>query len=65
MCLFVVFIQSRYVSDHGFKGFKSLAQHKLLDGLSTAQRMYPPCLLEWRANQTLGAMALLATFADG
>lgn len=41
----------KYVSDHGYNGYKSICQQKLLQSHNQWARSYPPCLLEWRANR--------------
>ncbi|KAE8738384.1 hypothetical protein FOCC_FOCC016139, partial [Frankliniella occidentalis] len=69
----------KFVSDHGWDGYKAVCQRKLLqsqcarsgsagghgDGAHTPSRTYPPCLLEWRANRKRVNMALPVHFADG
>jgi myosin-15 len=57
----------RYVSDVGLDGYKWYCQHKALQcGNIEPQlsRVYPPCLLEWRAAQRKANMALEVRFAD-
>lgn len=43
----------RYVSDHGYDGYKGVCQRKLLSGhtCTPPARSSAPCLLEWRANR--------------
>ena len=56
------------MSDIGYNGYKILCQHKTLQCAKIeAQlcRVYPPCLLEWRAIQQHSNMALPVKFADG
>ncbi|KAJ8897656.1 hypothetical protein PR048_003005 [Dryococelus australis] len=63
----LVFI-ARYVSDHGYDGYKALCQRKLLQSArveSNLARNYPPCLLEWRSNRKRVNMALTTECADG
>jgi len=58
----------RYVSDHGFNGYKSYCQQKLLQGPDWAAvipRKYPPSLLEWNASAKRLPMAMQVEFADG
>ncbi|XP_052263037.1 unconventional myosin-XV-like isoform X3 [Dreissena polymorpha] len=57
----------KYVSDVGMGGYKWFCQHKALQcGSIEPQlcRIYPPCLLEWRAAQRKANMALEVRFAD-
>jgi hypothetical protein len=59
---------NRYVSDHGYNGYKAVCQRKLLQSSRIEwqlARNYPPCLLEWRANRKRVNMALQIYFADG
>jgi len=59
---------NRYVSDHGYNGYKAVCQRKLLRSSRIEwqlARNYPPCLLEWRANRKRVNMALQIYFADG
>ena len=56
------------MSDHGYNGYKTVCQHKLLAGAAAVcapspapppRRVYPPCLLEWKAAvRHSGLMAL-------
>ncbi|XP_021936981.1 unconventional myosin-XV-like isoform X4 [Zootermopsis nevadensis] len=58
----------KYVSDHGYNGYKAVCQRKLLQSSRIEwqlARNYPPCLLEWRANRKRVNMALQIYFADG
>lgn len=58
----------RFVSDVGFEGHKQLCQHKALQCANIEpymSRVYPPCLLEWRAIQHKANMALDVRFPDG
>ncbi|CAG2054867.1 unnamed protein product, partial [Timema podura] len=58
----------KFVSDHGYNGYKALCQRKLLQSArveSNLARNYPPCLLEWRANRKRVNMALNVQCADG
>lgn len=58
----------RYVSDHGFDGYKAITQQKLLQGEHVERqncRTYPASLLEWRAITKKCNTAIEATFADG
>ena len=58
----------RFVSDIGYNGYKIMCQHKALQCAKIeAQlcRVYPPCLLEWRAIQQHCNMSLPVNFADG
>lgn len=41
----------KYVSDHGYNGYKAICQQKLLQSHNQWARLYPPCLLEWKANR--------------
>ena len=57
----------RYVSDVGFDGYKWFCQFKALQCANIEpqlSRIYPPCLLEWRAAQRKANMALEVRFAD-
>jgi len=59
---------NRFVSDHGYNGYKAVCQRKLLQSSRIEwqlARNYPPCLLEWRANRKRVNMALQIYFADG
>lgn len=58
----------RFVSDIGLEGYQQLCQHKALQCANIEpkfSRVYPPCLLEWRAIQQKANMALEARFPDG
>ncbi|XP_069684994.1 unconventional myosin-XV isoform X3 [Periplaneta americana] len=58
----------KYVSDHGYNGYKAVCQRKLLQSSRIEwqlARNYPPCLLEWRSNRKRVNMALQIYFADG
>ncbi|XP_075232051.1 unconventional myosin 10A isoform X3 [Lycorma delicatula] len=55
----------KYVSDHGYNGYKAICQQKLLMSHNQWPRTYPPNLLEWRANRKRVNMALQLQFADG
>lgn len=57
----------RYVSDHGYDGYKSVCQRKLLSGhtCTPPARSSAPCLLEWRANRKRFNTALEFTMPDG
>ncbi|XP_039291022.1 unconventional myosin-XV [Nilaparvata lugens] len=55
----------KYVSDHGYDGYKAVCQQKLLASHNQWLRSYPPNLLEWRANRKRVNMALQLHFADG
>ena len=60
----------KYVSDHGYQGYKWVCQQKLLKSGAqdfAASRNYPPSVLEWRANKkrvsmTLAGMILFLTW---
>lgn len=56
----------RYVSDHGYDGYKSVCQRKLLSGhtCTPPARSSAPCLLEWRANRKRFNTALEFTMPD-
>ncbi|XP_060553902.1 unconventional myosin-XV-like isoform X5 [Ruditapes philippinarum] len=57
----------KYVSDVGLDGYKWFCQHKALQCANIEpqlSRVYPPCLLEWRAAQRKANMALEVRFAD-
>ena len=57
----------RYVSDVGIDGYRWFCQHKALQCARIdphLSRIYPPCLLEWRAAQRKANMALEVRFAD-
>jgi myosin-15 len=59
---------NRYVSDHGYNGYKAVCQRKLLQSSRIEwqlARNYPPCLLEWRSNRKRVNIALQIYFADG
>ncbi|XP_050539166.1 unconventional myosin-XV isoform X10 [Daktulosphaira vitifoliae] len=57
----------KYVSDHGYDGYKSICQRKLLSGhtCTPPARSSPPCLLEWRANRKRFNTALEFSMPDG
>ncbi|XP_056017857.1 unconventional myosin-XV-like isoform X8 [Ostrea edulis] len=58
----------KFVSDIGLEGHQQLCQHKALQCANIEpqfSRIYPPCLLEWRAIQQKANMALEAKFPDG
>ncbi|XP_062594386.1 unconventional myosin-XV-like isoform X8 [Saccostrea cucullata] len=58
----------KFVSDIGLEGHQQLCQHKALQCANVEpqfSRVYPPCLLEWRAIQQKANMALEAKFPDG
>nr|XP_034311051.1 unconventional myosin-XV isoform X10 [Crassostrea gigas] len=58
----------KFVSDIGLEGYQQLCQHKALQCANIEpkfSRVYPPCLLEWRAIQQKANMALEARFPDG
>ncbi|XP_078318920.1 unconventional myosin-XV-like isoform X3 [Crassostrea virginica] len=58
----------KFVSDIGLEGHQQLCQHKALQCANIEpqfSRVYPPCLLEWRAIQQKSNMALEASFPDG
>ncbi|XP_063236075.1 unconventional myosin-XV [Bacillus rossius redtenbacheri] len=58
----------KYVSDHGYDGYKALCQRKLLQSArveSNLARGFPPCLLEWRSNRKRVNMALGSECPDG
>jgi len=57
----------RYVSDHGYDGYKNVCQRKLLSGhtCTPPARSSAPCLLEWRANQKRFNTALEFAMPDG
>ncbi|RZF46223.1 hypothetical protein LSTR_LSTR010885 [Laodelphax striatellus] len=55
----------KYVSDHGYDGYKAVCQQKLLASHNQWLRSFPPNLLEWRANRKRVNMALQLHFADG
>lgn len=57
----------KYVSDVGIDGYKWFCQHKALQCARIdphLSRIYPPCLLEWRAAQRKANMALEVRFPD-
>lgn len=62
---------NRFVSDHGFNGFKSVCQHKLLQAMHKAKygpegaRGYPPSLLEWTGNKRKANIAIEVSCFDG
>ncbi|XP_032896838.1 unconventional myosin-XV [Amblyraja radiata] len=61
----------KFVSDHGFNGFKSVCQHKLLQAMHKAKygpegaRGYPPSLLEWTGNKRKANIAIEVSCFDG
>ncbi|XP_073998346.1 unconventional myosin 10A isoform X4 [Rhodnius prolixus] len=55
----------KYVSDHGYNGYKSVCQRKLLESQGKWPRTCTPSLLEWRANRKRVNMALQLHFSDG
>ncbi|XP_065213017.1 unconventional myosin-XV isoform X2 [Planococcus citri] len=55
----------KYVSDHGYNGYKAICQQKLLQSHNQWARLYPPCLLEWKANRKKIHTAVQVHFADG
>ncbi|XP_060860512.1 unconventional myosin-XV isoform X5 [Metopolophium dirhodum] len=57
----------KYVSDHGYDGYKSVCQRKLLAGhtCTPPARSSAPCLLEWRANRKRFNTALEFAMPDG
>ena len=62
-----LFIICRYVSDVGIDGYKWFCQHKALQCARVdphLSRIYPPCLLEWKAALRKANMALEVRFAD-
>lgn len=64
----ILFFGVRFVSDIGLEGHQQLCQHKALQCANIEpqfSRVYPPCLLEWRAIQQKSNMALEASFPDG
>ncbi len=48
----------KYVSDHGYNGYKAICQQKLLQSHNLWARSYPACLLEWKANRKKVNMAV-------
>ncbi|XP_041362375.1 unconventional myosin-XV-like isoform X3 [Gigantopelta aegis] len=57
----------KYVSDVGMNQFKVICQHKVLQSANIEPqlcRIYPPCLLEWVANQRKASMGLEVKFPD-
>ncbi|XP_014248612.2 unconventional myosin-XV isoform X2 [Cimex lectularius] len=55
----------KYVSDHGYNGYKYVCQRKLLESQNQWPRSHTPSLLEWRANRKRVNMALQLHFSDG
>lgn len=60
-------VRNRYVSDHGYDGYKGVCQRKLLSGhtCTPPARSSAPCLLEWRANRKRFNTALEFAMPDG
>ncbi|XP_051789441.1 unconventional myosin-XV [Erpetoichthys calabaricus] len=61
----------KFVSDHGYNGYKSVCQHKLIQAMQKSQygpetaRTYPLCLLEWMAIRKKASMVLQVHCFDG
>ncbi|KAG2455499.1 MYO15 protein, partial [Polypterus senegalus] len=61
----------KFVSDHGYNGYKSVCQHKLIQAMQKSQygpetaRTYPLCLLEWMAIRKKAIMVLQVHCFDG
>lgn len=59
-------IPFRYVSDNAHGDFGAHLQNKLLQTSGgNIHRMYPPCVLEWEANNKCCNMLLRVHFSDG
>ena len=58
----------RYVSDHGYNGYKAVCQQKLMQACSMnppLARVHPPTVMEWKCNRKCVNMALEARYPDG
>ena len=58
----------RYVSDHGYNGYKNICQHKLLECKELTPdraRNYPQTILERQCAERKDRMALHACLSDG
>lgn len=58
----------KYVSDHAYDGYRSICQQKLIQAFNMEPplaRVYPPTVMEWKANRKCVNMALEARYPDG
>ena len=58
----------KYVSDHAFDGYRAICQQRLMQSYNMEPplaRVYPPTVMEWKANRKCVNMALEARYPDG
>eukprot|EP00055_Hartaetosiga_balthica_P010944 m.48331 g.48331 ORF g.48331 m.48331 type:complete len:1511 (+) comp7391_c0_seq1:148-4680(+) len=54
-----------YVSTHGFEGYRSFCQNKLLRRLGRPQRSHPPTILEFVSAQNLAQIEVMVELPNG